>query len=62
MHYVQQDNPGPSVDPRQKVPHPALLLTVHTRYTLQDGLYPCEMNEAAVANVTDAIRALAEDH
>nr|XP_020634070.1 uncharacterized protein LOC110070704 [Pogona vitticeps] len=62
MHYVQKDNPGTSVDAKHRVPHPAVVGTVHTRFTLQDGFYPCEMNERAVADVAAALKALAEDH
>ncbi|XP_078237677.1 uncharacterized protein LOC110070704 isoform X2 [Pogona vitticeps] len=62
MHYVQKDNPGTSVDAKHRVPHPAVVRTVHTRFTLKDGFYPCEMNERAVADVAAALKALAEDH
>uniref|UniRef100_A0ABM5F9G4 Uncharacterized protein isoform X2 n=1 Tax=Pogona vitticeps TaxID=103695 RepID=A0ABM5F9G4_9SAUR len=61
MHFVQKDNPGTSVDAEYQVSHPAVVRTVHTRYTLKDGFYPCEMNEVAVANVAAALKALAED-
>ncbi|KAJ7341385.1 hypothetical protein JRQ81_005423 [Phrynocephalus forsythii] len=62
MHYVRKDNTETSVDPKQKVTHPALVRTVHTRYTLQDGFYPCEMNAVAVADVAAAIKDLAGDN
>nr|XP_020634020.1 ensconsin-like [Pogona vitticeps] len=61
MHFVQKDNPGTPADAEHQVTHPAVVGTVHTRYTLKDGFYPCEMNEAAVADVAAALKALAED-
>ncbi|XP_078237475.1 uncharacterized protein LOC110070656 isoform X1 [Pogona vitticeps] len=57
MHFIPKDNPGPFVDAQHRVPHPA----VHTRFTLKDGFYPCQMNETAVADVAAALKALAED-
>ncbi|XP_072842100.2 uncharacterized protein LOC140703155 [Pogona vitticeps] len=61
MDLIPKDNPGPFVDAQHRVPHPAVVRTMHTRFTLQDGFYPCEMNEAAVADVAAALKALAED-
>uniref|UniRef100_A0ABM5FAF1 Uncharacterized protein n=1 Tax=Pogona vitticeps TaxID=103695 RepID=A0ABM5FAF1_9SAUR len=62
MHYVQKENSGTPVDAKHRMTHPAVVGTVHTRFTLQDGFYPCEMNERAVADVAAALKALAEDH
>ncbi|XP_020634019.3 uncharacterized protein LOC110070657 [Pogona vitticeps] len=62
MHFIPKDNPMAYVDARQQGRYPAVVLTVNTRYTLQDGFYPCEMNETAVADVAAAIQDLAKDH
>nr|XP_020669849.1 uncharacterized protein LOC110090542 [Pogona vitticeps] len=61
MHFIPKDNPGPFVDAQHRVTHPAVVRTVHTRFTLKDGFYPCKMNEMAVAGVAAALKALAED-
>ncbi|KAJ7341388.1 hypothetical protein JRQ81_005429 [Phrynocephalus forsythii] len=62
MHYVPKDNTETFLDTSRQGMHPALVLTVHTRYTLQGGFYPCEMNKRAVASVAAAIKGLVEDH
>ncbi|XP_078237473.1 uncharacterized protein LOC110070658 isoform X2 [Pogona vitticeps] len=62
MHLIPKDNLGAFVDTKQQVRHPAVVLTVHTRFTLQDGFYPCEMNNAAVTHVADFIKDLAKCH
>ncbi|KAJ7341390.1 hypothetical protein JRQ81_005436 [Phrynocephalus forsythii] len=61
MHYVQKDNTETFLDTRQQGAHRAVLRTVHTRYTLKDGVYPCEMNGAAATAVASTIKGLAED-
>ncbi|KAJ7341389.1 hypothetical protein JRQ81_005433 [Phrynocephalus forsythii] len=59
MHYVQRDNTGTHVDAMKQVKCADVILTVHTRYTLQEGFYPCVMNEVAVADVASALKDLA---
>ncbi|KAJ7341391.1 hypothetical protein JRQ81_005438 [Phrynocephalus forsythii] len=59
MHYIQRDKTGTYVDAMQQVKRADVMLTVHTRYTLQEGLYPCKMNEVAVADVAAVIKDLA---
>ncbi|KAJ7341384.1 hypothetical protein JRQ81_005421 [Phrynocephalus forsythii] len=59
MHYIPKDHAESFVDTRQQGTHPALVLTMHVHYTLQDGFYPCEMNKAAVASMAAAIKELA---
>uniref|UniRef100_A0ABM5F9H0 Uncharacterized protein isoform X1 n=1 Tax=Pogona vitticeps TaxID=103695 RepID=A0ABM5F9H0_9SAUR len=61
MHYVRKENPESSVNAKQPVTPPAVVRTVHTRFTLRDGFYPCQMNKTAVADVAAALKALAED-
>ncbi|KAJ7341392.1 hypothetical protein JRQ81_005440 [Phrynocephalus forsythii] len=61
MHYVSKGNTDAFVDPRQ-VSHPAVLQTIHTRYTLPDGIYRCKLNMAAVVEMADAINDLAKGH
>ncbi|KAJ7341386.1 hypothetical protein JRQ81_005425 [Phrynocephalus forsythii] len=61
MHYVPKDNIDTFLDTSRQGAYPALVLTVHTRYTLQGGFYPCEMNKRAVGDVSDAIKGLVED-
>ncbi|XP_078237481.1 uncharacterized protein LOC144584689 [Pogona vitticeps] len=62
MHLIPKDSSGAFVDTKQQVSHPAVVLTVHTRFTLQDGFYPCEMTAAAVAHVADFIKDLSKRH
>ncbi|XP_072842084.2 uncharacterized protein LOC110070792 [Pogona vitticeps] len=62
MHYTPKENPGTPLEAKHRVPHPAVVGTVHTRYTLKDGFYACEMNAAAVTHVAAAIKALSEGH
>ncbi|KAJ7341387.1 hypothetical protein JRQ81_005427 [Phrynocephalus forsythii] len=62
MHYVPKDGTGPVADTWQRQTPPALVQTVHTRYTVQEGFYPCEMNASAVADVAAAIKELSKRH
>nr|XP_060639196.1 uncharacterized protein LOC132779494 [Anolis sagrei ordinatus] len=44
------------LDTTLQVQHPAVVLTVHIRYTLEDGLYGCQVNKEAVAAVAEILK------
>ncbi|KAJ7341383.1 hypothetical protein JRQ81_005419 [Phrynocephalus forsythii] len=59
MHYAHKEQTGPFR--QQTTTHPSVVMTVHTRFTVLEGMYACEMNKAAVADVADTIKSLADD-
>nr|XP_060639496.1 uncharacterized protein LOC132779950 [Anolis sagrei ordinatus] len=50
LHHMPKES-NRFVDTKQQASHPAVVRTVHTRYTLEDGLYPCQVNKEAVEDV-----------
>ncbi|XP_077206473.1 uncharacterized protein LOC143843745 [Paroedura picta] len=55
LHHKPKENTNFVVDKNVQVHHPALVATVHARYSMQDGFYLCQANEEAVASVAAAI-------
>ncbi|KAL8184962.1 UNVERIFIED_CONTAM: hypothetical protein K2H54_033435 [Gekko kuhli] len=58
LHHKPKDSRWFFVDNQQQVPHPALVATVHARYSIQDGFYHCQANTDAMASVATAIQQL----
>nr|XP_028581116.1 putative uncharacterized protein DDB_G0271606 isoform X3 [Podarcis muralis] len=56
LHHKPKGSTQEILDTQRQVQHEALVRTVHACYSIQDGFYPCEMNEAAVASVAKAIQ------
>ncbi|XP_033001387.1 uncharacterized protein LOC117044685 [Lacerta agilis] len=56
LHHKSKGSTQEILDTQRQVQHEALVRTVHACYSMQDGFYPCEMNEAAVASVAKAIQ------
>nr|XP_060610756.1 uncharacterized protein LOC132761705 [Anolis sagrei ordinatus] len=44
------------LDTKLQAQHPAVVHTVHARYTLEDGLYNCQVNEEAMAAVAEVLK------
>ncbi|XP_067327819.1 uncharacterized protein [Anolis sagrei] len=44
------------LDTTLQAQHPAVVLTVHARYTLEDGLYNCQENKEAVSAVANVLK------
>ncbi|XP_062825139.1 uncharacterized protein LOC134295697 [Anolis carolinensis] len=54
MHHISKEC-NLFVDTKVKAHHPAVVCTVHVRFTIQEGFYACPMNEEAVANVAEVL-------
>ncbi|KAH0622942.1 hypothetical protein JD844_025883 [Phrynosoma platyrhinos] len=61
LHHKPKDNHHLFVDTKLQGQHQALVRTVHARYTVQDGLYACRMNEEAMADVAKVIKDLSKE-
>ncbi|XP_062825181.1 uncharacterized protein LOC103282120 [Anolis carolinensis] len=55
LHHKLKESTSP-VDTRKQAHHPAVVRTLHARYTLQEGFYACPMNEEAVAIVAEVLQ------
>nr|XP_008121923.1 PREDICTED: uncharacterized protein LOC103281672 [Anolis carolinensis] len=55
LHHKLKEITSP-VDTRKRAHHPAVVRTLHARYTLEDGFYACQMNKEAVATVAEALK------
>ncbi|XP_048372528.1 uncharacterized protein LOC125444130 [Sphaerodactylus townsendi] len=61
LHYKQKNNTKLFVDIKPKVPHPALVGTVHACFSMQDGFYHCQINQDAVESVAATIMQFTQD-
>ncbi|XP_042301240.1 uncharacterized protein LOC121919087 [Sceloporus undulatus] len=61
LHHKPKDSHHLFVDTKLQGQHRALVRTVHARYTVQDGLYACQMNEEAMADVAKVIKDLSRE-
>ncbi|XP_067327727.1 uncharacterized protein [Anolis sagrei] len=55
LHHKLKESTSP-VDTKKQADHPAVVRTLHARYTLESGFYTCPMNEEAVAAVAEVLK------
>nr|XP_060639300.1 uncharacterized protein LOC132779599 [Anolis sagrei ordinatus] len=55
LHHKLKESTSP-VDTKKQAHHPAVVRTLHARYTLESGFYTCPMNEEAVAVVAEVLK------
>ncbi|XP_060611101.2 uncharacterized protein [Anolis sagrei] len=55
LHHIPKES-NRFVDPYLQAHHPAVVRTVHACYTLDDGLFTCQVNEEAVNTVAEVLK------